>query len=109
MGEVHDILAKNIRVLMQSKPEKWGTLEKLVKANGGTNGTLGRMRAGVVDCKLSSLADLARVFEMKPWQLLVPNLDPKNPPTISRSMDLQQVNELRRQLDDIQRSIELRR
>lgn len=66
-----DILAANLRRLMRQHPEL-NTLPKITARCGVTNGTLDRIRRGVVATRVDELAPLARAFGVQPWQLLVP-------------------------------------
>lgn len=87
------VVAKNLQTLMDSRASL-NTIEKLVKAGAGSNGTLDRMRRGVSACRIDALADVAKAFGLEAWQLLVPNLDPEHPPALemdSRRAELVQV------------------
>ena len=42
--------------------------------------TVGRIRNAETSCQIDTLAKLAKAFDIEPWQLLVPNYDPTNPP-----------------------------
>ena len=78
---ISGILWANIKRLML---HHWGdiTLAKLAdKAKIGTGGA-GRLKAQKSSSRLSTLAKVAGVWGLQPWQLLVPNLDPANPPHI---------------------------
>lgn len=75
------ILAENLKALMAARPGL-GTFTEIVAAGGPSNGTLDRIRRQESGCSVDQLDLLARVFGLEPWQLLVPNLDPraKSPP-----------------------------
>jgi hypothetical protein len=101
-GQHHDMLrtivAENLRALMAAHPDL-DTLEKVTARGGGSNGTLDRMRRGASSCRLDAIADVARVFCIEPWQLLVPRLDPHNLPHLD--MDTNHAQELRAELENI--------
>lgn len=42
--------------------------------------TLHRIITGSADIRVDSIAAVAKGFGLEPWQLLVPDLDPANPP-----------------------------
>lgn len=46
--------------------------------------TVGRTLAASNALSVDKLAGFAAAFKVKPWQLLVPNLDPSNPPTLAQ-------------------------
>jgi hypothetical protein len=91
-----DILSKNVRALIEdareSKPEL-GTIKKVAEVSGGrlTNGTVGRMATGESPVNIDAVGDLARVFGLEPWQLLVENLNPKALPRLADSSLLSQI------------------
>lgn len=66
-----DILASNLKLLMQRHPEL-NTLAKLTARCGVSNGTLDRIRRGVVATRVDELEPLARAFGLQPWELLLP-------------------------------------
>lgn len=74
-------LAENLRNLMDARPDL-DTIKKVVKRGGGSNGTIGRMLQGDTSARIDAVADVAKVFGLEPWQLLVPGLDPAHPPTL---------------------------
>lgn len=88
------VLAVNVRNLMAAKPglhsirAVWTTSQDM----GGslTNGTVERIKNGDSATDVDKLEDLAQVFGLEPWQLLVENLDPaKVPLTIPSSQAVQ--------------------
>ena len=77
---------------------------KIVKAGGPSNGTLDRIRRMESGCSIDELDKLAKVFELESWQLLVPDLDPTNPPLLAhvsqRQLDLYaKLKSVAKQLD----------
>ncbi|MGP1685379.1 MAG: hypothetical protein ACTS8S_23895 [Giesbergeria sp.] len=78
------ILQKNLQALMAHH----GISIKGIVSKGAemgltvTNGTVGRVHAGK-GCNFDNLPGLAEVFELSPWQMLVPGLDPQNHPKLA--------------------------
>lgn len=68
-----DVLATNLKKLMATAPGR-STLPEIVKAGGGSNGTLDRIRRKKVAPTIDKLEPLANAFGLEPWQLLVPSL-----------------------------------
>jgi len=97
-----DILSKNLKALMAATPAL-NTLPKITKAGGPPNGVLDRIRRAQGACRIDSLAQLAGVFGLQPWQILVPDLDPARLPQLE--MGVEAKNELRQHLDAIARII----
>lgn len=60
------------------------TIKKIAHASGGklSNGKVGRIVAASHTTDIEALADLAEVFGLQPWQLLVPSLNPQSPPVL---------------------------
>ena len=79
------------------------TIEKLVKAGGGTNGTLGRILQGGTSCRIDAVAQVARVFGLQAWQMLVPALDPSHPPSLE--IDSRRAELLAAELENIAQRI----
>jgi hypothetical protein len=95
-------LARNLRALMNAHEDR-NTIEKLVLRGGGTNGTIGRMLKGDTSSRIDAVTQVARVFNLQAWQLLVPNLDPAHPPALE--MDTRRAEILAAELENIARRI----
>ena len=80
-ARIRQIVADNLKRLMDLRPNL-NTLPKIAQAGGPSNGTLDRIRRLEVGCSIDQLAKIAEVFELDAWQLLVPNLQPNNPPIL---------------------------
>jgi hypothetical protein len=76
-----NVIAENLKALMAARP-KLNTFPKITAAGGPSNGTLDRIRRAESGCSLDQLDLLGKVFELDPWQLLVPNLQANNPPIL---------------------------
>ena len=59
---------------------------KVAKAGKLGQRTVNRAKNGK-QVKLESLKGLAAAFDLSPWQLLVPDLDPNNPPILAMTDD----------------------
>lgn len=82
------ILAENVEALMKHRPEV-GT-EKLLRAKAKIGGgTLDGIRQMDKAPTLRTLEKLAKAFDIEPYQLLIPDFDPKNP-VIARLMPNEQ-------------------
>lgn len=73
------LLATNIKELMKAN-ESLGTQDALGKASGIDQRTVGRIINGTNSPRLKQVEAIAGAFGLLPWQLLIPALDPKNPP-----------------------------
>jgi hypothetical protein len=83
------VVAANLKALMASHPAL-DTFPKIVAANGPSNGTLDRIRRMTASTTIDTLDVLAKVYGLEAWQLMVPNLDPTNPPMLSHVAEAQQ-------------------
>lgn len=94
-----EILSKNLRSLIEdardSRPHL-GAIRKVAEHSGGklTNGTVGRIAAGTHTTDIDTLADLAEVFGLQPWQMLVENLNPKALPHLADAALLSQIKQI---------------
>lgn len=76
------VLWANVRALMK---HQWGkeNLTRLAAASGVGPGTVSRMKACETYLQLDTIAAIAGVFELAVWQILVPGLEPSNPPVLA--------------------------
>lgn len=81
MAPARNILAANIKALRAHNPDLKGQRALAKKASIG-EGSVWRATKGEVGVTLDTLEALAAVFGLAPWQLLVPHLDPNNPPVV---------------------------
>jgi transcriptional regulator with XRE-family HTH domain len=84
-------LWENVHALML---KHWGeeNQSRLAKVCGVGLGTIARIKQQQTSVGLDVIERIAEHFHISPWQLLVPGMDAKNPPT------LQPVNEKERRL-----------
>lgn len=75
------VLAENLIRLMKRYPDL-SSEEKVAKAGKIGQRTVNRAKKGN-QIKLDSLKGIADAFDLAPWQLLVPELDPDNPPILA--------------------------
>jgi len=92
------VLAENLRRLMDAKPDL-ETIKKVTARGGGSNGTVGRMLQGDTAARIDAVEEVARVFGLQAWQLLVPGLDPDHPPRLE--LDPQRTAKLQADLLDL--------
>jgi hypothetical protein len=97
-----DIVSANLKALMAAHEDR-NTLKKITAKGGPPNGVLDRMRRADAACRIDSVAQVARVFGLEAWQMLVPNLDPAAPPQLEMTAD--KAREMRTHLDAIARFI----
>lgn len=93
------ILSKNLRTLIEAARQadpRLGAIRKVAEASGGklTNGTVGRIAAGTHTTDIDTLADLAEVFGLQPWQLLVEDLNPKVLPHLVDAEFLSRIKQI---------------
>lgn len=74
------VLASNLRALMDAKQD---TQVDLSKRSGINQGLISRILRAEHAVRIDTLENLARAYDLAAWQLLVPNLDPSNPPTFA--------------------------
>ena len=76
------ILWNNVSALMQAR---WGgeNLTRLANDAGVGPGTVSRLKKCETYLQLNTVDALAAVFDLAAWQLLVPGLEPANPPVIA--------------------------
>ena len=78
------VLAENLRALMQTHSPPLSGRE-LGKAANVDPKTVTRILAQQHAANIDTLASLAAVFHLLPWQLLVPGMDPHDPPVTQLS------------------------
>lgn len=90
-----EILADNLRALMAAAPGL-DTVQKIVKQSDGrlSNGKVDRIRRNASVTDINTLNELAKVFGVKPWQLLIEGLNPHALPTLSSTQLLAQIKDL---------------
>ena len=78
---VEDILAKNLAALMRANKKELGTQGQVAMATGKVidQTTVGRILKAKHKVQIDTLQALATAFGVEPYQLLIPDLDPKNP------------------------------
>ncbi len=87
-----DVLAQNLRSLMASHADL-ASQSALHKKSRVAQATIGRiLRDGGENARIETVEKLARAFGLEGWQMLVPGMEPTNPPV------LQPVTRAERQL-----------
>lgn len=83
------VIADNLSRLMKHEKEKgrslW-TAEAVAKKAEVGHGTVDRAQKGQTNINVANLQAIAKAFGLRAWQLMVPDLEPDNPPVLqSRS------------------------
>jgi hypothetical protein len=88
----------------------WGgeNLTRLAREAECGPGTASRIKAQETSVGIDVLTKLAGPFDLQPWQLLVPGLDPEHPPTLKPVTD-EERQLFERLLADTQRLRDLNR
>jgi transcriptional regulator with XRE-family HTH domain len=73
------VLSTNLAALMTAKGD---TQIGLKRRSGIAQATIGRILRQETAADLDTIAALARAFNLMAWQMLVPDLDPANPPVV---------------------------
>jgi hypothetical protein len=60
----------------------FNSTQKIADKGISSNGTLGRVSKGETSVGIDVVELIADTFKLKPWQLLVPDMDPENPPAL---------------------------
>lgn len=79
--ETKTVLAENLNRLMACNLSL-SSNPKLAKRSGVGLGTVARVRNADVSVNLDTLSSISTCFDLQPWQLLVPGLDPLHPPVL---------------------------
>lgn len=81
-----EILSKNLRQLV-GEGRRYPTLEALAARSGVGKSTIARARNGENALRIDNLEDIAKAFNLEPWQMLVENVDPTSPPSLTNAED----------------------
>lgn len=74
------IVSENLKNLMESDEKNKISQAELKRRSGVDQRYIGRILAREYSVSVDILDKLARAFDLQAWQLLVPGLDPTNPP-----------------------------
>lgn len=93
---------------------RWGreNLNKLAKAAGIGAATVARLKTQETHTGVDVLEKIAHVFEVQVWQLLVPGMDPKNPPVLKvggrTELEFYKALEsIRKQVDELESKLDV--
>lgn len=81
MGALRKTVAENLQRLMDEHVEL-RSQSALARRSKVPQRTIGRIVNQEVTASLDVLEALSKPFDLQPWQLLVPSIDPKNPPVL---------------------------
>lgn len=105
--DTKEIVAQNLAALMEHARDTGNPQRASVKGLAGLAGvgryTIDGMLDGIRNTGIETLQKVAEVFEIQAWTLLVPHLDPSNPPT--RPMSKTEV-QLYKRLNKVAREYE---
>jgi transcriptional regulator with XRE-family HTH domain len=76
---IEEVVAENLTRLRAFT----GVSQERLAGNDMSQSTVGRILTGSVSAGIDTIEVLAARFGLKPWQLLVPGLDPTNPPKLA--------------------------
>jgi hypothetical protein len=90
------VLRDNVHSLMH---HHWGgyAATRLSRESGVGVGTIGRINDAQTSVGIDVIEAIARVWGLEPWHLLIPNLDPGNPPVAQLTATEVQLYERLRQ------------
>lgn len=78
------VVADNLKRLKQWRKDRGEphSAEDIGKKAGVGHGTVDRATKGAASLTVANLEAIAKAYGLNGWQLLVPNLDPDNPPAL---------------------------
>lgn len=79
-NRARDIVAANLKALMDHQPDNPVGQAQLKRMSGVDQRYIGRILAAESSITVDTLEKIAKAFDLQAWQLLVPGLDPGNPP-----------------------------
>jgi transcriptional regulator with XRE-family HTH domain len=85
---VRRILSGNLRTLLaynKERGERPYDGKTLAAKSGIDGGTISRIINEHQAPAIDTLGDIAKAFKLRPWQLLVPDINPRNPPVVPES------------------------
>lgn len=80
------VVAENVKRLKDYRKKTQG---QIAKDAGVSQSSVGRVLAGAVAADLDTLSGIAKALGVQAWQLLIPAMQPDNPPVL-RSVDRQE-------------------
>ena len=81
--DIRTVVAANVQTLMdyaRDRGQPCGDQKSLAKKAGVSMSTVARIRKREVGGSIDVLEAIAKCYGLQAWQLLMPNLDPTNPP-----------------------------
>ena len=73
------LVAANVRALIAYHQQ---SINAFCRSRGLVQTTVNRLVSGKMNPTATVIADIANAVGLQPWQLLVPDLDPRNPPVL---------------------------
>jgi transcriptional regulator with XRE-family HTH domain len=81
--QIRAIVAANVQTLIdyaRDRKQPFSDQKSLAKAAGVSMSTIARIRKQEAGTSVDVLESIAKCYGLQAWQLLMPNLDPTNPP-----------------------------
>lgn len=102
LSDTVNTVARNLRACIKARPEFSADRVLADKAEVG-HGSIERMRNAGAAVQIDTLEKVARVFGLEPWHLMIPGLDPANPPRLAHlaRAQLDALEKLRKIRDDL--------
>lgn len=79
-------LSQTLRRLV-GEGKRYPKLETLAARCGVGKSTIARARNGENALRIDNLEDIARAFNLEPWQMLVEGVDPTDPPQLAEASE----------------------
>jgi hypothetical protein len=76
------VLARNLKALMGAGREGPSSQLALSKKSGVAQATIGRILRQETAASIETVEELAKVYGLEGWQLMVAGMDPSNPPVL---------------------------
>lgn len=80
-ASAREVLAANVNRLMAASKDLT-TVKRLHARSGVSTGTIDRLRRSEAATGIDNIGAIAAAFDLQAWQLLVPDLQPTNPPIL---------------------------
>lgn len=79
--KIQQVVAENVKRL-KNESKSLGTVKQIAKRARIGEGSVHRILHGQVACAIDTLDAVAVAYGLQAWQLLIPDIDPQNPPTL---------------------------
>ncbi len=86
--DIKRVVSDNVQTLLNyaaDRHQPYGDAKALAIKAGISPSTVGHLLKCETAAKIDTLHAIAKVYKLEAWQLLIPNLDPSNPPVVPYS------------------------